>query len=185
MGYVTRSGRAVFAAAVFGAVLFGPCAFASVPLEYAVKAAYLSKFGIFVEWPNSAFESPQSPVVLCIAGADPFDGTLDKVVQGQRIGNRKIVVRRMKTVARDSGCEILYAGGSDQQSVDQALAEVSGANVLTVTDSVPDSHAPGIVEFVVQNNRVRFNIDNEAARRNGITISSHLLSLALNVRPRT
>jgi hypothetical protein len=185
MGYVIRSGRAAIAAAVFGAVLFGPCAFASVPLEYAVKAAYLSKFGIFVEWPNSVFDSPESPVILCIAGADPFDGTLDKVVQGQRIGNRKIVVRRMSTVSRDSGCEILYAGGSDQQSIDQALAAVSGANVLTVTDSVPDSHAPGIVEFVVQNNRVRFNIDDEAARRNGITISSHLLSLALNVRPRS
>jgi hypothetical protein len=91
----------------------------------------------------------------------------------------------MNVVSRDSGCEILYAGGSDAQSVDQALAAVSGTNVLTVTDSVPDAHAPGIVEFVVENNRVRFNIDNEAARRNGITISSHLLSLALNVRPRS
>lgn len=185
MGYVTRFARAAIAAAVFGAVLSGPCVFASVPLEYAVKAAYLSKFGIFVEWPDSAFESPQSPVVLCIAGSDPFDGTLDKIVQGQRIGNRRIIVRRMTAVSKESGCEILYAGGSDKQTIDQALAAVSGANVLTVTDSVPDAHAPGIVEFVVQDNRVRFNIDNEAARRNGITISSHLLSLALNVRPRS
>ena len=185
MGYVVRFGRAALFSVTAGVALLAPCAFASVPVEYAVKAAYLTKFGIFVEWPDSVFESPVSPIVLCIAGADPFDGTLDRIVQDQRIGNRKIVVKRMKSVARDSGCEILYAGGSDEQTVDQALDTVSGASVLTVTDSAPDSHTHGIVEFVVQNNRVRFNIDDEAARRNGITISSHLLSLALNVRSRS
>lgn len=185
MGPVIRLSRLAIFAAVTAATFFAPMASASVPLEYAVKAAYLSKFGIFVEWPNAVFDSPQSPIVLCVVGADPFDGTLDKIAQGQRIGDRRIVVKRMKAVSRDSGCEILYAGGSDEQSIDQALAAVSGTGVLTVTDSVPDSHAPGIVEFVVQNNRVRFNIDNEAARRNGITISSHLLSLALNVRQRS
>ncbi len=180
-----RSGwvRGAIAAAAI-AVSGSTIALASVPLEYAVKAAYLSKFGIFVDWPDSAFETPQSPVVLCVAGTDPFDGTLDRIVQGQRIGNRSIVVKRMKTVSRDSGCEILYAGGSDEQSVDQALEAVQGTGVLTVTDSIPDSHAPGIVEFVVHDNRVRFNIDEAAAQRNGITISSHLLSLALRVRPR-
>src|SRR6185437_7492191 len=121
MGHVIRIPRIATFAAVIAATLFIPVAFASVPLEYAVKAAYLTKFGIFVEWPNSVFEGPQSPIVLCIAGADPFDGTLDKIVQGQRIGDRKIVVRRMDAVTRDSGCEILYAGGSSEQSVNQAL----------------------------------------------------------------
>jgi len=178
------AGLAVAVIAAMGLMAFAPGASDSSMLEYQVKAAYLSKFGIFIDWPKTTFDTPQSPVVLCLVGADPFGDTLDKIVQGQHIGNRPVVIRRLKAVARDSGCTILYAGGSDEQSVDQALAAVNGLGVLTVTDSVPDSHAPGIVEFVVQDNRVRFNIDDQAAAKNGITISSHLLSLALNVRPR-
>jgi hypothetical protein len=176
--------RVLAAVAAAGLMGFAPGPSYSTPLEYQVKAAYLSKFGIFVDWPKSAFDSPQSPLVLCVAGADPFGDALDKIAQGQRIANRGITVKRLKAVARDSGCDILYAGGSDEQSIDQALNAVDGAGVLTVTDSVPDSHAAGIVEFVVQDNRVRFNIDEAAAAKNGLTISSHLLSLALNVRPR-
>ncbi|HEV2561849.1 MAG TPA: YfiR family protein [Rhizomicrobium sp.] len=176
--------RATACVAAIVAMAFAPQAPADTSLEYAVKAAYLSKFGIFVDWPKSAFETPQSPVVLCVAGQDPFDGTLDKVVEGQHIGEHPLTIRRMKTVTRNSGCDILYAGGSDEQPIDQALAAVNGTNVLTVTDTAGRGQAAGIVDFVIQNNRVRFNIDDRAAAQNGIIISSHLLSLALSVRPR-
>ena len=178
-----RSTLAIAAIAVC-VMLFAPDAPASASLEYEVKAAYLSKFGIFVDWPKTAFDGPESPIVLCVAGDDPFGETLDKVVQGQHIGARGLVVRRLQAVTRDSGCDILYLGGSDPQFVNQALDAVNGTGVLTVTDSEHDAHAPGIVEFVIQDNRVRFNIDDEAAQRNGLTISSHLLSLALSVRHR-
>ncbi|HUJ04269.1 MAG TPA: YfiR family protein, partial [Rhizomicrobium sp.] len=89
MGSVTGFRRSVTFAAVIAATLLVPAASAATP-EFAVKAAYLSKFGIFVDWPKTAFDSPQSPVVLCVEGADPFGDTLDKIVQGQRIGNRAI-----------------------------------------------------------------------------------------------
>jgi hypothetical protein len=156
---------------------------ASATVEYAVKAAYLAKLGIFVEWPKSAFSSPQSPLVLCIAGTDPFGDTLDKLIDGQRIGPHAVVVRRLKVVARDSGCAILFAAGSAEQPVDQQLQTVSGTGVLTVTDDAHDSRSAAIVDFVLQDGHVRFTINNRAAAQNGITISSHLLSLAASVKP--
>jgi hypothetical protein len=179
----TKGGLCAIALAA-GAVLFAPTISAADSVGYPVKAAYLAKLGIFVEWPKSAFETPQSPVVLCIAGTDPFGDVLDKIVAGQRVGARAIVVKRMKTVTRQSGCAILFAGGSDEQSVDQALDAVNGAAVLTVTDNA-DGHETGIVDFVIQDGRVRFTIDDRAAEQNGITVSSHLLDLALAVKPRT
>lgn len=175
-----RHVAAAFLAA--GMVLFAPAAPASASIEYSVKAAYLAKLGIFVEWPKAAFDTPQSPVVLCVAGADPFGDTLDKIVEGQHVGDRAIVVRRVKVVNRASGCDILFAGGSDEQSVDQELAAVNGAGVLTVTDN---AHTTAIVDFVLQDGRVRFTIDSGAAAQNGIVVSSHLLDLALSVKPRT
>lgn len=159
-----------------------PAAADSAFLENDVKAAYLSKIGLFVEWPKSAFAGPTSAITVCVAGENPFGDALDKVVEGQRVGGRPIQIHYLKAVAGNSGCDILYVAGSGTQSVADALNAVDGSAVLTVTDAASDDHAAGIIEFVVQNNRVRFNIDEQAAARNGISISPHLISLALSVR---
>lgn len=157
----------------------GPAAAAEgQSLEQAVKATYLYKFGLFVEWPGAAFASANSAVNLCVVGEDPFGATLDNAVNGQRIGGREIAVRRLKTAGRESGCHILYAGGSEAQ---QVMAAVRGSGVLTITDAHAGTSA-GIINFVIKDNRVRFNIDEAAAAQNGITISSKLLSLALDVK---
>jgi len=150
-------------------------------LEYAVKAAYLYKFGNFVEWPAAAFENASSVVNLCVVGEDPFGDILDKVVQGQTIGDRPIRVRRLKTVTRDSGCHILYVGGADTERIAQTLEAVRGANVLTVTDAADTGRSESVIDFVIKDDHVRFNIDAHAASLNGLTISSKLLGLALSV----
>jgi hypothetical protein len=155
---------------------------ATAPLELAVKATYLYKFAPFVEWPPAAFASPTSSLILCVIGDDPFGDMLDRAVAGQRAGDRAIVVRRSARVL--SGCHILYAAGSPAQSVRDILAAVHGTPALTVTDQGQDD-ARGIVNLVVQENKVRFEIDDRAAMEDGLAISSKLLSLAVSVRPRS
>jgi hypothetical protein len=157
---------------------------AAESLEYAVKAAYLSKFALYVEWPTAAFSSPNSAVDLCVAGEDPFGAMLEKAAKGQFIGGRTIVVRRLQAIAPDSGCHILYIRGVDTQLVRQIIEGLRGRGVLTVTDAHGPEAIGGIINFVMKDNRVRFEIDNEAAVQNGFNISSQLLKLALNVKSR-
>jgi hypothetical protein len=151
-------------------------------LEYAVKATYLYKFAAYVDWPSSAFATPGSPLSLCIAGDDPFGASLDSAVRDQRVAGRPLVVRRLKSVARDSDCQILFVGGADPLRA-QLLAALRGSAVLTVTDRHESGGSAGIIDFVMRDNRVRFDIDEAAATRNGLGISSKLLKLALNLRP--
>lgn len=151
-------------------------------LEYAVKATYLYKFGPFVEWPPAALAA-SNPVQLCVVGADPFGHAIDDAVAGQKIGDHAVVLRRMDIATRDSGCQIMFIGGSEAQSIAAALAAVHGTPVLTVTDAGAAAH--GIISFVLDNARVRFDIDAGEAAQNGIVISSKLLSLAHSVRPVT
>lgn len=151
-------------------------------LEYAVKAAYLYKFGIYVDWPAAAFESPSAPLIVCIVGDDPFGPSLDAAVSGQKVDTHPVEARRLKTVGRDSGCHILYLGMTDSTRASQIIETLRGSHVLTVSDAKGAN--VGIITFVVKDNRVRFNIDDEAAAQNGLGISSKLLSLALNVKPR-
>lgn len=149
-------------------------------LEYAVKANYLYKFADYVAWPATAFASPNSPVALCLVGDDPFGAVLDSAVRDQHIAGRQVVVRRLKNIGRDSVCQILFVGGADPQRA-QILATVRGSAVLTVTDRQDREGAAGIIDFVIRDNRVRFTIDEEAAARNGLAISSKLLRLALSL----
>lgn len=153
--------------------------------EYVVKAVFLYKFGLFVEWPDSAFSSPASPVNLCIVGEDPFGKSLDTVVAGAQVNRRSVVIRRLKTVGQNLSCHILYAGGSEEQSRAQIIETVRGSYVLTISEGRGAKSDSGIINFVIADNRVRFDIDDEAAAQNGLVISSKLLSLAINVKRRT
>lgn len=171
---------AVFTVLCMASVAVSAIAAEGGSLEYPVKAAYLYKFGIYVEWPNTAFASPTSPLNLCVAGDDPFSGALDAAVNGQRVDSHPIVVKRLKTFTRDAGCHILYLGTTDTARANQILDAARGNGVLTVSD-MPGL---GVINFVIKDNRVRFNIDEEAAAQNGLGISSKLLSLALGVKPR-
>lgn len=161
-----------------------PAAAQDASLEYAVKAAFLYKLGPFVEWPEQAFRAADSPVNLCVVGGDPFGGVLDRAVAGQSIGSRPIVVRRLPTVGPGDACHILYIVGADPRRTAGVVGLVRGTPVLTVTDGVREPGAKGIVNFVIQSNRVRFEIDDFAAAENGLAISSKVMSLAVSVRPR-
>jgi hypothetical protein len=169
-------------AALYLAVGLANAARTAEPLEYAVKAAYLSKFGFYVEWPADAFGGAAGPLTLCVVGDDPFGGTLDEAVAGQQVGGRAIAVRRLKSVSRESGCHIVYVGSETRPG---AVGEsLRGSPALVVTDSRNPSAGGSAIQFVLKDNRVRFTIDDEAAAQNRLGVSSKLLNLALSVKPR-
>lgn len=149
--------------------------------EFAVKATYLYKFAPFVEWPENSFASPQSPFIICLVGEDPFGATLDQAVANQRIVDHPIEIRRFAMLNGVQGCHIVFAGGSSVQPVAQTLNMLRGTSALSVTDAA-DNGAAGIINFVIRGKRVRFEIDDEAARGNNLKISSKLMALAVNGR---
>ena len=159
----------------------GP-AWAEAP-ESAVKAIYLYKFAPFVEWPASAFPSRSSPFYFCVLGDDPFAVLLNQAVAGQLVDEHPVAVRRLRPEQDGAGCHVLYLDGQGGKVTADALRTVRGAPVLTVADQNPDGVRGAIIEFVVKNGHVHFNIDTTAATTNGVTISSKLLSLAQSAGP--
>jgi len=150
-------------------------------LDAAVKATYLYKLAPFVDWPPASFPAPDSPFDLCIVGDDPFGVVLDRAVAGQKVAGHPIVIHRTPQAQRSLGCEMAFVAGSRSQSVKDALHQLTGIPVLTVTDS---QSSPGIVDFVADEGRIRFRIDDQAAAENDLAISSKLLRLAMSVVPR-
>lgn len=171
--------RAIGLVALSAALVLVPCAAprAGPSLEYPVKAAFLYKFGSYVDWPPSAFAGPRAPVVVCVVGHDPFGALLDRTVRDETINDRPVVVRRLRTAAPGAPCHIAYLGGSREQPAEAAAAALAGSPVLTVSDGAAGS----VVRFRIVNNRVRFEIDLGVAGAGGLTISSKLLNLAVAV----
>jgi hypothetical protein len=154
----------------------------AAPLELEVKAAYLAKFAPFVVWPAAAYASPTAPLTLCVQGDDPFDGMLERFTAGQSLGLHPIAVRRVARLDAASGCHIAYVAGSATQSEAAALKAVEGAPVLTVTDADGEGGGRGIVHLMLMGGRVRFMIDVQKAAQSGLTVSSKLLALAVEVK---
>lgn len=175
MEILTRLPRALARSALLLLALApaAACAAEGETLEYAVKGAYLYKFGLYIEWPAGAFAAPASPLVLCVVGDDPFGAALDAAVNGEHVDSHPLQLRRLKSLTRESGCHVAYLGGAEAPR--EPLR-----GVLTVSEA----RGGGVISFALKDNRVRFNVDDEAAARNGLLISSKLLNMALSVKSR-
>ena len=153
------------------------------PLEYELKAAFLYNFVKFVEWPPEAFAGARSPLTICVYGEDPFGASLDGVVRGESLGERSLLVQRPETLEELRDCHVLFVSHSERQRMPEILARVEGAPVLTVGDTDGFLRAGGMINFVLEENKVRFLINQAAAERSGLRISSKLLRLAKGTPP--
>lgn len=159
-------------AAGFGA---GSAAATNAP-EYEVKAAFLYNFARFAVWPASAFSGADAPVSLCIAGGNPFGAALG-ALQGKPVGDRRVEVREVP-VERVAGCHIMFLARPVQSRVAEVSDAAAGRYVLTVGDSDGFAARGGAVNLVVEDDRVRFEVNLAALKRSGVSLSSQVLRLA-------
>ncbi|HEY7544552.1 MAG TPA: YfiR family protein [Blastocatellia bacterium] len=153
----------------------------SSPSEYEVKAAFLFNFAKFVEWPEDAFSDSSSPIIICIVGHDPFNGVLDQTIGGKTVNSRPLVIKRLAYGQDARGCHIIFVCSSEKKRMAQILASFSGTSALTVSDMDDFAQAGGMINFVLENSKVRFQINSTAAARARLRISSKLLTLARKV----
>lgn len=151
------------------------------PTEYQVKAAYLYNFAKFVEWPATAAGSKDDSFYICVLGTDPFRNTLDITVSGEKVNSHTVTVRRIIRPEDSASCRILFISQSEQDRLVRILASVSGLPVLTVSDIPKFVRHGGMIQFGVEENKVRFAVNLAVAERAGLTLSSELLKVATNV----
>jgi hypothetical protein len=148
--------------------------------EYQVKAAYLYNFAKFVKWPAGAPDSPTFSI--CILGDNPFGQTLDTTVAGEKLDGKDLSTRKIKTPAEAMGCRIVYVGKSEQAHLPTILPALAKHHVLTVSDAAHFCEKGGMIGFVMDGERVRFHVNVAAAQASGLTLSSDLLKVAMEVK---
>jgi hypothetical protein len=156
-------------------------AVAQAEREVAIKAAFLYKFGDFVEWPAGAFAGPDGAFIIGLIGADPVADELERVVSGRTIQERVVVVRRLRRGEAPGRVHILFVGQSEAARLPEILATARGRPVLIVTETDNALAQGSMINFVPAGEKVRFDVALPPAERDRLKISARLLAVARKV----
>ena len=149
--------------------------------EYALKAAFVSKFPHFAEWPDSALAN-RTTIDVCVAKPNPFGEALSELIAGERLGERTLNLRYIDGPALLSSCHVLFVPAHPTVDRKVLLGRAAALPILTVGDYTSFLDEGGIVRLQMIDGRVRFEVNVGPASRVGLRLSSQLLQLALNVR---
>jgi len=151
------------------------------PTDYDVKAVYLYNFGRFVEWPASVTTKSDS-FTVCVLGQDPFGPALDATLAGETIGGKSVSAKRISTPQEAGSCQILFMSSAEASRLNKIMEALDKGAVLTVSDMPQFSQRGGMIQFVLDGKKVRFEVNLTAVQRAGLTLSSELLKVATTVR---
>jgi hypothetical protein len=159
-------------------LLLGAVTQAQSATEYQVKAAFLFNFAKFVEWPPDAFASAEAPLQICVLGQDPFGHDFEQAIEDKNVNGHRLEVIHPSGVPQAKACQIVFVGTSDQKQMREILRGLRGASVLTVGDTAGFARMGGMINFVLDENRVRFEINVKASERAHLKVSARLLTVA-------
>lgn len=145
-----------------------------------IEAAFLVQFSKYVTWPESVFSGPDTPIVVGILGRDPFGSVLDQIALKSRVNGRTVEVRRFDGLNSVKESHILFVASSQTGRMDKIMDAIGCTPVLLVGES-KDFLRFGIINFVMVDNKIRFNISRENCQKAGLKLSSKLLQVAHKV----
>ena len=145
--------------------------------EYEVKAAYLFSFMQFVEWPASASTNADAPILIGVLGEDPFGSSLDETIKGETIDGRPLAIKRKRQIADLKDCHLVFVSRSEKARLREILGALQGCSALTVSDVEQFCRNGGMIGLINERGRIRFEINQQAAERSNLKISSELLRL--------
>lgn len=170
------------------ALLLAGCALAAgaadgdaLQLEAQVKAAYLYKFVSHVDWPPKTYTDPSAPFTIGVVGAGDVADELTRLKAGRSVGDRPVDVRVLKPGEPARGVQIVFVGSTDSAQLRRLLEPFKAAPTLTVSDMPGAIEAGSVINFVLVDKRLRFEVSLANAEQHGLKISARLLTVAQRV----
>ncbi len=152
--------------------------------ESEVKAAYIFNFAKYIEWPDSAFSSTNTPIIIGVLGSDPIGENLRTAIAGKLVNGRAFELRQAKLDAGLAACHILYLPATERTSFADLAPLLRDYPVLTVSDADAFILQGGVIGLVKRGGNIRLQINLDAANAAGLKVSSRLLTLADQVKGR-
>jgi len=146
--------------------------------EYQVKAAFFYHFANFVDWPASTFTATKGHLRICVMGTDPFGSTLDDTLAKKSVGDHPFEILRNPPTSQLQHCHLLYIPASASSQIRALRHRIAKVDVLTIGETLDFMKQGGMVQFFVDNQKVRFAVNTDVVNETNLKISSKLLRLA-------
>jgi hypothetical protein len=151
------------------------------PAEYEVKAVFLYNLTKFVEWPDKSLDNA-STMTLFIIGEDPFGSYLD-LIKGKSVKGKTFDIKHVDTSDALKGAGIVFIANTDKDNLRHILKNLSGRPFLTVGDTQSFAKGGVMINFYIEESKIRFEINADAAKSAGMKISSNLLKMGKVITP--
>jgi hypothetical protein len=153
--------------------------------EYQVKGAFLVKFAMFVEWPVKSFPDARTPITVGILGEDPFGGDFETALKSEVANGRHFELKRFKKLQELTDCHMIFVCAPESQQLPEILQATRDKAVLIVGDRDRFAHEGGMVNFIKEGGKVRFEVNTSAIDAHGLKMSAKLLQVSKPVTPDT
>jgi hypothetical protein len=147
-------------------------------VEYPVKLAFLYNFTKFVEWPSGSYNSPSAPLVICIAGNDPFSPDIEAELRTRTVGGHPVDVRTLRPNDILNACHMVFVPAAAEDQATRIVRGLKGSSTLTVGETEGFAVLGGIINLTAEGSKLRFEVNLLAAERANLKISSKMLALA-------
>jgi len=155
---------------------------AEVLKEYELKAAFLYNFTKFIEWPTNRFQDAHAPFVVAVAGHGPCTAELEKIAKERKVNGRTLIIKWVKIPEAAKGAHVLFVSVSEDSRLKEWLAAAHGAGVLSIGESEPFARQGGMINFGLEGEKIRFDLNIERADAAGLKVSAQMQKLARTVR---
>ncbi|MBN2102668.1 YfiR family protein [bacterium] len=152
------------------------------PSEYEIKAAFIYNFAKFVEWPPESEQAARDSIIIGILGQDPFGSLMEQVIGGKTAHGKTISIERYQSLEQARHCHILFISDSKLSRLSHIIEQLADKHILTVGEMETFAREGGMIYLYVQEKRIRFKINMDAANAAQLKLSSKLLKLAEIVR---
>ena len=171
-----------------GCLFFSPLSGYAAPSKattnrtYILKASFIYNFTKFIHWPARNSPTNGNNLSLCIVGKDPFGSILDRLAKKHQFKHKKIIIRRNVRRNKIKGCHIVFVSHSENARIEDIVSKAQSSPILTIGDTKGYSSRGIGINFIVKENKIRFEINNGSIMKSGLKVSSELLDLAINVK---
>jgi hypothetical protein len=173
--------RRLLAFAWVGCLACGIAWAQQAPSADAVKAAYIHKFASYIEWPAGGLPADNGPLRVGVVGSDSVFNDLSAIIAGRPAQGRAMQVVRLNRLDEADDVHMLFVGRAAWKDLAGWVAATKAAPVAVITDAPNGIELGAALQFVIINDRVRFDASITAATRAGLRLSSRLLAVAEHV----
>jgi hypothetical protein len=145
--------------------------------EDNLKAVFIYNFTRYIDWEET---STGNEFVIAVLGSSRVTAPLMEIAKTNTVQSKKITIRHFNNPDEITPCNILFISANPSFPLSSVLSKIS-KGTLTISEEAGFAEQGAAFNFVVVNDKLKFEANVKSLNAAGLKASSQLLKLAIIV----